>query len=278
MNRTKAFYAVAVALVVGGAVLLLRLRPDAEPAGVPRPQPRQPVVDERPAVLGALREGLVGLWDFDDGHGTRLQDTSGRRHDGIVVGELAFGAPGVRTRSASLDGRTAWALVPDARDLRPAHFTVAVWFNPSRELTQAATLVVKPQRPAVWVQPFLSWMIRVNSPTLIEASVGSTGGYLNAAGVFTVPPLEPGRWRHAVLTFDGAQVSFFLDGERVGMRPFAEPIAYSELPIVVGADFGASPAADFFPGKLDQLALWERPLSGQEVRLLFNGGEGQPLP
>lgn len=278
MNRAKLVYAVAAVLVAaGGAVLLLRARPDSGPAEVPRPQ-RQPVADEQPAVLGALKEGLVGLWDFDDGHGKNLHDASGRKHDGIIVGEVAFGATGVRTRAAGLDGRTGWVVIPDAPDLRPQRFTVALWFNPSRELTQAATLVVKPQRPAVWVHPFLSWMIRVNSPTLIEASVGSSGGYLNTEGVFTVPPLEPGRWRHAALTFDGEQVSFFLDGERLGMRPFPVPIAYSDLPILVGADFGASPAADFFPGKLDQLALWERPLSGQEVRLLFNRGEGQPLP
>jgi hypothetical protein len=274
MNRTRLFLSLAVALAAGAVVLGLRANRASLTPAPPPPPPTTPA----PVSAGALREGLVALWDFDDSHGVALHDTSGRKHDGVVVGEFAFGGVGVLGRAATLDGRTGWALIPDAPDLRPEQLSVSIWFNPAKELTSAATLAVKPQRPAVWVTPFLSWMIRVNGPTSMEVSVGRSDAYLYTDGLFQVPHLEAGRWRHAVLTFDGAVLRFFLDGQRVGERAFQGPLAYSDLPILVGADFGASPAFDFFPGRLDQLALWSRPLSSDEVARLFNGGRGVSLP
>ncbi|MBL8923232.1 MAG: LamG domain-containing protein [Myxococcaceae bacterium] len=269
MNRTLLFVSLAVALAAGAVVLGLRASRSA-------PAPLSPPTTPAPSG-GSLRDGLVGLWDFDDAHGQLLHDSSGK-HDGVVVGEFVFGGVGVLGRAAVLDGRTGWAVIPDAPDLRPQRLSVSIWFNPSRELTGPATLVVKPQSPAVWVSPFLSWMIRVNGATSMEATVGSAGRYLYTDGLFQVPHLEPGRWRHAVLTFDGAVLRFFLDGRRVAERAFEGPLAYSDLPILVGADFGASPAFDFFPGRVDQLALWSRPLSSDEVLQLFGGGRGVSLP
>lgn len=276
MNRARLFLSLAVALAAGAVVLGLRANRTASTASLP---PTAPPTSPAPAMrAGALRDGLVGLWDFEDSHGVALRDSSGGRHDGVVVGEFAFGGVGVLGRAANLDGRTGWALIPDAPDLRPQRLTVSVWFNPMKELTSVATLVVKPQKPAVWVSPFVSWMIRVNGPTSMEATVGSAERYLYTDGLFPVPHLEPGRWRHAALTFDGETMRFFLDGQRVAERAFPEPLAYSDLPILIGADFGASPAFDFFPGRLDQLALWNRPLSHEEVQQLFNGGRGVGLP
>ena len=56
------------------------------------------------------------------------------------------------------------------------------------------------------------------------------------------------------------------------------PIDYGPLPVVIGADFGARPVADHFPGQLDQLAIWGMPLSPEAIAALHNDGKGTALP
>lgn len=275
MNRTNLIFAVVGGLIVtAGALALVSRGPASGSSNAPvAPGPAPPSGPRQP-----LGTGLVAVWNFEDGNGTHLADSSPGHHDGIVVGEVAFGARGPLQRAATFDGRSGWIVVPDAAALRPARFTVSVWFNASRPITTAATLIVKPQTPAPWRPPFLSWMIRVNTPTQIEATVGSQAGYLQRDGVFQVGLIEPGHWHHAVLTFDGRQTSFSFDGQRLGAPAFAQAVAYSDLPVLLGADFGTSPAGDFWPGQLDQVAIWDRALDEADVAALYAEGRGRVLP
>lgn len=279
MNRTTLIIAVAGGLVVtAGAIALVSRGPDRGPVSMPVSSPVVAVPAPAPSARQPLGTGLVAVWNFEDGHGNQLRDSSAGHHDGIVLGEVAFGTPGLLQRAGTFDGRTGWVVIPDAPDLRPSHFSVSLWFNASRALTSAATLIVKPQAPAVWRPPFLSWMIRVNTPTVIEASIGSRSTYLAGEGVFQVPPIGPGQWHHVALTFDGREVTFSFDGQRLGTRPFAQPVSYGELPVLLGADFGTSPAGDFWPGQLDQVAIWDRALDEADVVELFGEGRGRVLP
>ena len=80
-----------------------------------------------------------------------------------------------------------------------------------------------------------------------------------------VPTIAANTWHHAVLTYNGSTATFYFDGAQMGTYAIAGPIGYGPYPIVVGADFGLSPVADYFPGIVDQLGVWNRVLTASEL-------------
>lgn len=212
---------------------------------------------------GTAQPKPVAVWDLDDDK------------DGLArVGE-AFTVPGgVQGKALQLDGRSGYVSVPDSPGLRPAALTLAAWFKlKSVPVEHGVTVVCKPQRKAPWVFPFLSWMIRINTATQIEAAVGAGGNY---GGSFAPPaPLTAGVWHHVALTYDGRVLRAYLDGAALGGETsIGAAIDYGPYPVLIGADFGADPVADFFPGQIDQVALWSAALDAAALRRVYNHGKG----
>jgi hypothetical protein len=88
-----------------------------------------------------------------------------------------------------------------------------------------------------------------------DASVFLGGSYRAVQPDIT---LEPGRWYHLAMVYDGAGVSFYLDGRLAG-RTEVDPAAQrkpNRLPLFIGADTDARgrPTA-FFEGAIDEVHL-----------------------
>lgn len=255
------------------------------PLDVPMPLDAPPGVDasapvDAPALpLGA---GLVALYDFEETSlgtapsGADFSDAVGGHH-GALTGGGTPGVPGVLGGAVRLDGVSGVITIPDGPGLRPSEVTMAAWFALASPPSPAGgvTLLSRPQSGPPWSYPYLAWMIRINALDTIEASIGSSGSY---GGAFPVPTLSVGAWHHVVLTYDGTSARLHLDGVLIGENVLGGPIAYAALPLLVGADYGADPFADHFPGDVDQLAVWDRVLTPADVANLYGGGAGAALP
>jgi hypothetical protein len=94
-------------------------------------------------------------------------------------------------------------------------------------------------------------------------------------------PAYDGQWHHIALVDSGGQLSLYVDG----ILDPATPIAYIPGPTPrdvtsIGAivrDSGASVAA-YFRGAVDEVAVWERNLSQDEIRGLMASGIETPVP
>lgn len=74
-------------------------------------------------------------------------------------------------------------------------------------------------------------------------------------------------WHHHCLTYDGAVLSYYLDGTRVAWAD--KSLATAPGPLILGA----SPAkTNFFQGVIDELACYDRALSADEVQQLHQAG------
>ncbi len=217
-------------------------------------------------------DGLVARWEMNDTT-PEVVDSSGQANHGKATGETYFTTGGIVGGARQFDGRTGYVVVPDGPALRPQRLTISAWFALDRlPAERGVTLITKPQRKAPWAHPFLSWMIRINSARTIEAAIGTRGGY---GGVFDLPrPIAVGQWHHVAMTYDGAELRTYFDGVAIGIFRAPGPIDYAPLPVLIGADLGAAPASDFFPGRIDQVAIWSRPLEAPEVGGLFALGAG----
>jgi hypothetical protein len=153
--------------------------------------------------------------------------------------------------------------------------TVSAWFK-ARSFDKAMTIASRAQNGPPWSYPFVSWLVRVNTDTVLEGNVGDKRSYADPG--WKVPPLLPDRWYHIAMVYDGAAVALFLDGQacqtRVSGNPnFARNI--NNVPgrqVFIGADQSEAPVGDLFNGMIDDVSIFNEGLSPQEIQGLFRNG------
>ena len=203
-----------------------------------------------------LTTGLIAHYPFD---GT-TQDVSGNANHGSIVGALApttdrFGAP----NSAYLfNGINTYVTVPYSVSLS----------SPTTAITQAA-----------WVyQLGMSLVGSAFNPILMKSSTGENammyrlyclptgigvnyGNWNNGHASSTAIALD--EWHHIASTYDGQMIRQYLDGLPVDSVGFLYTIVADTRPLWIGAD---SPGLfEVFNGKLDDVRIYGRALSGAEV-------------
>jgi len=73
-------------------------------------------------------------------------------------------------------------------------------------------------------------------------------------------------WHHVAVTFDGATVRFYLDGEPDGAVPFFGQLQPNDDPLHISVDFPGGD--DYWHGCIDEVMIFNRALSRQEIRAL----------
>jgi hypothetical protein len=235
--------------------------PDARPEGPP------PNID--------LSGGLVLYFTMDErpGSGTAA-DSSGYRNLGTLANLDVSRAwvPGRFGQALELPGAPlpGWLSVPSSDSLNRVSIDVSVslWVRANPAGEGRATLIARRSpgtggflysvhlegdRPAFWL----------NSSHGARAAATSTQG------------LPRDRWVHLALVHDlrRLRAQLYMDGELAAqaVSPLALPPENS--PLVIGGSQGASPGSviDAFAGRLDEVALYDRPLTRAEVQALAAG-------
>lgn len=97
------------------------------------------------------------------------------------------------------------------------------------------------------------------------------GGSMGDVG-FCVSIKGESKWHHIAGVSDGQQVKLYVDGQLIGAYPSAAPIneVADEL-LTIGCEYANGPRASFFNGTVDEVAIFNRALSDEEVKELMEG-------
>jgi hypothetical protein len=93
------------------------------------------------------------------------------------------------------------------------------------------------------------------------------GSQLAASSTFSI---TPNTWYHVVMSKTGdTQVKFYKNNELIGT---VDPVNLDGNPI---ANFiGGNESGEYFNGKIDELGIWKKALTSQEIGKLYNDGKG----
>lgn len=80
--------------------------------------------------------------------------------------------------------------------------------------------------------------------------------------------LLPNQWYHVATTFDGTQIKVYVNGVEDGSIPMTGSINSINRDVLIGARHRSGNVNDFFDGQIEELAVWNRALSLQEIRSL----------
>ena len=89
--------------------------------------------------------------------------------------------------------------------------------------------------------------------------------------------LDDGNWHHVIATYDGNVSKIYVDGSISAYRTIGAQVVGNTVSLTVGKlingdgnDYG------YFDGLIDEVGLWNRALTAEEVTKLYNDGKGLP--
>ena len=213
------------------------------------------------AALAAAPAGLVGFWRFDEGSGAVARDSSGKNHHGEIVG------------AAFVKRDKAYAL----RFNGEAGF-VEVSAQPNLDIGSAGTI-------SLWFKSdqvdggLFSWgahdagLRNLFALAFDSRTPWGTPGYElrlwmgNGRDRYSEHIADPrkGDWNHIAFTIDARRVTCFRDGAPDTATSLPVPININNVPFVIGKFAQGQGGRSVFRGLIDEVRLYNRPLSVGEV-------------
>jgi hypothetical protein len=198
----------------------------------------------------------------------QVDDASGHGHGGgcaeispslTLLQQCPVVVAGKHGNGLRFDGLDDNVEVPSTAELvLPGGFTVATWLWLD---SAPAGRVCATSKQLHSGSADKSWTLCVEpDQTLTFDSVGQGGlDHLTTTAI-----LPTAGWHHAAIRWDGATKATFLDGQVVASATVAT-IDFDDQPIHIGADADTLQAVRWFPGMLDDLSIYGRPLLDVEV-------------
>ena len=203
-------------------------------------------------VKADLRDGLVGLWLFDDGADKEIEDSSGNKNHGALDSGAKAGQAGKFGDAVVTQPKEA-VTVPATKSLDSVinQISLGGWFR-----------IDKPSDTGH----------RRNGAYLLE---DQSGGEKNPDGwVFAVwtdvggiglawgeKKVTPEVWTHIAGTYDGKKIYLYINGELDVSIPKTGKIMQVKAPLHLGK-FGG----ETYVGGMDEVFLYNRALSADEVK------------
>jgi hypothetical protein len=205
-------------------------------------------------------EGLVLYYTFDEEEKGTITDLSGNGNDAVVKGQPGWG-PGKLGEAIEFELSGQSLEVPDSDSMRPDEMTIAVWLNWSGEVLPNEIL----GKFSYQVGGYLFKMENTETNLWIYDE-GSNAHMLRARPM----PIE-GEWTHLTVTFDGEVHKGYVNGVSGGAdMPWEGPINHVNQPLVIGA-YSSSMT---YTGMIDDLAIYNRALSEEEILTVMEEGHG----
>lgn len=225
-------------------------------------------------LLGSGQGGLVGYWKMDG----NAKDATPSANSGTVTGAtLTTDRKGSANRAYSFNGSTNYLTVPHNAVIKPTQaITVSWWVAPSN-ITSTAT------------QKMLSATEGGSYSSAITGSTADTGClansvcfFLNIAGTYRVVQtsrsvLSNGVWAHIAATYNGSSLTLYVNGSAVQSGSYTGAITQAGAPLCLGVEAAASActSGQFFAGSLDDVRIYGRGLSAQEISAQANSYDSQ---
>jgi len=211
------------------------------------------------SIAAAGEPGLVGHWDFNEGQGSVLGDSSGKGNQGKIDGaKWVRSGDGYALEFDGLDDFVDCGN-DSSLDIR-GPLTLAAWIYPS---------TASPKEPGVVGKYFESYAL-----TLYR---GGCWWYISSGGNNVKAPLKTGRWHHVVGTFDGEEMRLYVNGVEQARQKSKSRSVSSGKNFLMGrivpdpaAKNAASQARGHFHGILDEVKVYNRTLCLREVMTEFN--------
>ncbi len=261
---------------VGGATIRTRRSAAHEDRFTPQVSMNTDFLSVSPEyVRSVVAARPVAYWRFEESSAGLIRNEMGPAYEGHIMGEVGWTGPegnraielGMNYRQGSIVANDSWD------DVLTGDFSVELWMKPShyhlgsmvgfvgefdpavrRNKHGVLLETCGPSNPSDW--------LRLKQVRFLHRSQLTAFGK-DGVSCFSGEPYEPRRWQHIVAVKEGTQMRLYLDGKLVETAVDEAPTPKG-LHMVIGQLYTET-AERFFIGQLDEVAIYRRALSSQEV-------------
>lgn len=210
-----------------------------------------------------LADSPVGYWRLGESSGTAAADSSGNGLDGTYTGGVVLaeaGAPSSETDTAArFDGSTGYVALPANALLNiTGPITLECWLKSTSAAEHLHFLGGYDPN-----SPFAGYGLRLSAGKFGYWS-GAHGSWVEAS-----PSVNDGAWHHLAVSVSGTTASFYVDGAAAGTPSTQQPNSYSGVRAIGSRATGNGL---FFPGTLDEVAVYSGALSAARILAHYEAG------
>ena len=210
-------------------------------------------------------DDVSGLWLFDEDAGNEVIDSSGNGNNGEIIGDLSY-VDGKFAKGLQLPGESLNLVqIPDSESLNPTTgISISAWgwlddTGGNRRFLQKSTAGSDNQ-----YRLLLEW-----GEFKFDAGPGVSPQEL------TTPIFSTQEWHHIVGTYNGNEMAIYYDGEKVASQDATGEMTPSTGPVFLGAKWNdPGHPGDYWKGIVDELVVFNRGLTEEEVKSLMGGFQG----
>jgi alpha-tubulin suppressor-like RCC1 family protein len=233
-----------------------------------------------PADAGSTL-GLVAYYPFD----VNADDASGNGHHGTVYGDLVL-VGGVRNNAMTFDGSSNYVRIEDADGLRmQSSFSSFVWVKTIWQNSDAS--IISKYGNSIYGG------VRANNYTIFSFETNidenyfffafenpgdddfQVTKYVNGSLSVDTGYLEE-KWTYVGFTKEENDFKFYIDGVLVASREWSFTPALADHPLFIGATFTEPHGSSmrlFFQGLIDDVRIYNRALTSEEITRLYTSTE-----
>ncbi|HTO68373.1 MAG TPA: LamG-like jellyroll fold domain-containing protein [Myxococcota bacterium] len=200
-------------------------------------------------------QGLVAAYGFEETSGTNVNDASSFANNGAMNAGVTRTASGKFGQALSFDGTSGVVNIPDSASLDlTAGMTLEAWVYP----TAGGAI----WRDVIYKSTDIYFLNSSSDQPSGAPAGGGTFSNVNAI-TYGLSALPLNTWSHLATTYDGVNITLFLNGAQVAQRTQTGTINTSSAVLSFGAD---AVYGQFFAGRLDEVRVYNRPLAQSEIQ------------
>ncbi len=182
---------------------------------------------------------------------------------GTLVGSAVFNT-GEVGQGFSFNGISGYVSVPNSPLLNSlrSRLTVEFWFRCNSTITNSDWRGILCKGGTAW-----RVMATAYAKTVTFSADGTSGGNLIGTKI-----VSDGQWHHMAGVYDGTNMYLYVDGSLDVSKPATGLIGTNTSPLAIGAMSVPPNALYFFNGSVDEVSLYSRALTSNEIAGVYSAG------
>ena len=151
------------------------------------------------------------------------------------------------------------------------NISISSWIKTNRAIGSTQARIVNHQESTV-----KAWGLQIFG----DGYSGATGGdkiafhsnnCVSAQNLLSLGSISSGSWYHIVAINDGSKLKIYINGKLDNVSDsLGNNCSSISAPVVIGKT--SQESSFYFPGQIDDVRIYNYPLSTEQIKLLYNGG------
>jgi len=272
MKKNKAFTLIEILVVITiigllSSIVLVAIKSTKEKARIVK------ILQFAAQVYHALGADAVGIWDFDEGDGTTVNDRSGNNNNGTLINGPVWKCasanpdytPSGKGCSLEFDGSNDYVRIDSVVVSSPTSLTISAWFKKESGGANYECALHQSSNTTIGGS---SYWLGVDSDDYLTATIGARTGVGWDAGRTNIKA-NYGMWYYLVASWDGSTVKVYVNGKYIKKYSLT---SYSNLttPTRIGASGDGT--GYLFRGNIDEVRIYKESLTQAQIQKLYAEG------